>query len=122
MIPRMLSIYPFPPLINTQPSYADGEIVREGAAGDHGDGAYSSGRGGAANIGSPGLAPAKRNDKEVIPTEALRDSEDTNHHVGRGGQGNVVVAKEGSGKPHPTGLADKLKAKLFGKKVKGEGA
>ncbi|KFY46733.1 hypothetical protein V495_02280, partial [Pseudogymnoascus sp. VKM F-4514 (FW-929)] len=35
--------------------YADGEIVREGPAGDHGDGAYSSGRGGAANIGSPGL-------------------------------------------------------------------
>ncbi|ELR07349.1 hypothetical protein VC83_07037 [Pseudogymnoascus destructans] len=101
--------------------YADGEIVREGLAGDHGDGPYSSGRGGVANIGSPGLAAAKRNDKEVIPAEALRDEEDTNHHVGRGGQGNVHVAKEG-GKPHPTGLADKLKAKLFGKKVKGETA
>lgn len=95
--------------------------MREGPAGDHGDGAYSSGRGGVANIGSPGLPPAKRNDKEVIPPQALRDDEDTNHHVGRGGQGNVHVAKDGA-KAHPTGLADKLKAKLFGKKAKGVAA
>ncbi|KAG0650590.1 hypothetical protein D0Z07_2763 [Hyphodiscus hymeniophilus] len=29
--------------------YGDGEIVREGVVGDHGDGAFSTGRGGAAN-------------------------------------------------------------------------
>jgi hypothetical protein len=91
--------------------------VREGPPGDHGDGAYSAGRGGAANIGSPGLKAVKRNDKEVIPTEALRASEDTDHHVGRGGQGNVQAAKPVPGVTHPTGLADKLKAKLFGRKT-----
>ncbi|OBT51502.1 hypothetical protein VE04_08158 [Pseudogymnoascus sp. 24MN13] len=101
--------------------YADGDILLDGVAGDQGRRPYSSGRGGVANIGSPGLAAAKRNDKEVIPAEALRDEEDTNHHVGRGGQGNVHVAKEG-GKAPPTRSADKLKAKLFGKKVKGEAA
>lgn len=121
MTPRTRPPSPLHTPTNTPPSYADGEIVREGVAGDHGDGPYSSGRGGVANIGSPGLAAAKRNDKEVVPAEALRDEEDTNHHVGRGGQGNVHVAKEGA-KAHPTGLADKLKAKLFGKKAKGETA
>lgn len=90
--------------------------MREGPTGDHGDGAYSSGRGGAANIGSPGLPATKRNDKEVVPTEALRPSEDGDHHVGRGGQGNVQAAKPVPGVVHPTGLADKLKAKLFGRK------
>jgi hypothetical protein len=33
--------------------YGDGEIVREGVVGDHGDGAFSTGRGGAANSTYP---------------------------------------------------------------------
>lgn len=97
--------------------YGDGEIVREGVVGDHGDGAFSSGRGGAANIGSPGLKASARKDEVVIPEVALRPSmENENFHVGRGGEGNVHVA-EPVGQKHPEGLADKLKNKLFKKKV-----
>lgn len=88
-----------------------------GPPGDHGDGAYSSGRGGAANIGNAGVTGVKRNDKELIPPTAMRPAEDTNHHVGRGGQGNAVHVKKSAGeKSAPVGLADKLKSKLFGKK------
>ncbi|RAL66844.1 hypothetical protein DID88_007627 [Monilinia fructigena] len=56
--------------------YVDGEIVRQGPAGDHGDGAFSVGRGGAANIGSPGLPATKRSDADSIPDVALRPSTD----------------------------------------------
>jgi hypothetical protein len=42
--------------------------------------------------------------------------EDQNYHVGRGGGGNVHLA-EGTGPKHPEGLADKLKNKLFKKKI-----
>ena len=90
----------------------DGEIVREGVVGDHGDGAFSTGRGGAANVGSPGLKATQRSDKEVVPEVAMRPSQDGDEHVGRGGAGNVhhpqVIPT-----PHPEGLADKLKNKLF---------
>ena len=96
--------------------YGDGEIVREGVLGDHGDGAFSTGRGGAANIGSPGLKATERNDKEAVPEVALRASQDE-AHVGRGGAGNVQHA-EPKTKTHPEGLADKLKHKLFGNKAK----
>ncbi|TVY28044.1 hypothetical protein LHYA1_G002611 [Lachnellula hyalina] len=97
--------------------YGDGEIVREGAVGDHGDGAFSSGRGGAANIGSPGLKATARKDDIVVPEIALRpSSENENFHVGRGGEGNVHTAAPITQK-HPEGLADKLKNKLFKKKV-----
>ncbi|TVY36069.1 hypothetical protein LSUB1_G004740 [Lachnellula subtilissima] len=97
--------------------YGDGEIVREGVVGDHGDGAYSSGRGGAANIGSPGLKATARKDDVVVPEIALRPSmENENFHVGRGGEGNVHTAPAVTQK-HPEGLADKLKNKLFKKKV-----
>ena len=89
-----------------------------GPAGDHGDGAYSAGRGGAANIGNAGVKAAKRNDQEIIPETAMRPAEETDHHVGRGGQGNVSKVKATGTAAHPTGLADKLKAKLFGKKSK----
>jgi hypothetical protein len=58
----------------------------------------------------------KRNDKEVIPEIALRPSTEGDHHVGRGGSGNVEKEKPKLGARHPTGLADKLKMKLFGKK------
>lgn len=80
------------------------------------------------NIGSPREAHSgKRADAEHIPPYALRPEEDGNHHVGRGGQGNVVKKDEpgkkftdgrearGSGSH---GLAGKLKEKLFGKKSK----
>ncbi|KAF4631530.1 hypothetical protein G7Y89_g6612 [Cudoniella acicularis] len=98
--------------------YGDGEIVREGVIGDHGDGAFSTGRGGAANIGSPGMKATERKDEVAIPEVALRPSmEGENFHVGRGGGGNVHVAEEPP-KKHPEGLADKLKNKLFKKKVK----
>jgi len=101
-------------------SYGDGEIVREGIIGDHHDGAFSTGRGGAANIGSPGMKATERKDEIAIPEVALRPSmEGENFHVGRGGEGNVHVAKDDATK-HPVGLADKLKNKLFKKKIEKE--
>jgi hypothetical protein len=42
--------------------------------------------------------------------------EGENFHVGRGGEGNVHVAEKNNTK-HPEGLADKLKNKLFKKKI-----
>lgn len=97
--------------------YGDGEIVRTGAVGDHGDGAFSTGRGGAANIGSPKIpATGERKDEITIPETALRaSSEGENFHTGRGGAGNEVLAEKVV--KHPVGLADKLKNKLFKKKV-----
>jgi hypothetical protein len=86
--------------------------------GDHGDGAFSTGRGGAANIGSPKVAATQRKDEIAVPEAALRSSmEDENYHTGRGGGGNVHVAAPTAGPKHPEGLADKLKNKLFKKKV-----
>ena len=74
-------------------------------------------RGGAANIGSPGLPATKRSDNEIIPEHALRHSEDQDHHVGRGGAGNEEhVHKKPEVKTH-VGLADKLKMKLLKKKA-----
>lgn len=54
-------------------------------------------------------------DQEVIPPFALHPDKETDHHVGRGGQGNVVK-KETGGQKKEGGLADKLKNKLFGAK------
>jgi hypothetical protein len=100
------------------PRYVDGEIVREGVPSDHGDGAYSTGRGGAANIGSAGQKPQGRHDVEVVPEVAMRSSqEDSRFHTGRGGEGNVHLAQQKTLK-HPEGLADKLKHKLFKSKPK----
>ncbi|KUJ22519.1 uncharacterized protein LY89DRAFT_680662 [Mollisia scopiformis] len=96
--------------------YGDGEIVREGIVGDHGDGAFSTGRGGAANIGSPGLKATQRKDDIAIPETALRPSQENEvYHTGRGGEGNVHTAEPVT--KHPEGLADKLKNKLFKKKA-----
>jgi Protein of unknown function (DUF3602) len=98
--------------------YVDGEIVREGVPGDHDDGAYSTGRGGAANIGSAGLKSQGRHDVEVVPDAATRPSQEYSHyHTGRGGEGNVHLAEQKTPK-HPEGLADKLKHKLFKTKPK----
>ncbi|KAI0021026.1 hypothetical protein F4780DRAFT_308623 [Xylariomycetidae sp. FL0641] len=121
--------------------YVDGEIVREGEMGPHGDGAYSTGRGGAANIGDASHAPAPvRADHDVVPAAATRPSLEGDYHVGRGGAANVQRTPEhqaehdakhhhhhhhGKDKvtdapPAPAekathrGLADKLKHKLMG--------
>ncbi|KIN04803.1 hypothetical protein OIDMADRAFT_17693 [Oidiodendron maius Zn] len=96
--------------------YGDGEIVRKGEVGDHGDGAFSTGRGGVANIGSPNVKASERKDNIEIPDVALRPSQDgRDYHTGRGGDGNVHKADKPSIE-HPQGLADKLKNKLFKKK------
>lgn len=106
--------------------YVDGEVVRTGAEGSHGDGAYSSGRGGAGNIADVGTKSSERADKDIIPEAAVRPSQDgRDFHTGRGGAGNEfsgnVEGKKSLEKPAekatpvaPQGLADKLKAKLFG--------
>ncbi len=58
-----------------------------------------------------------RKDEVAIPEVALRPSTDNeNFHVGRGGVGNEHIAAPEAQK-HPEGLADKLKNKLFKKKV-----
>jgi len=107
-------------IVEDDTPYGDGEIVREGIVGDHGDGAFSTGRGGEGNIGSPGMKATQRKDDIAIPETALRQSqEDENYHVGRGGGGNVHLAEQPTQK-HPEGLADKLKNKLFKKKASKE--
>ncbi|KAI1176198.1 hypothetical protein F4777DRAFT_547451 [Nemania sp. FL0916] len=103
--------------------YVDGEIVRQGDVGTHGDGAYSTGRGGAANIGDKEAPATPRTDKDVVPAEAMRPSIDGDFHTGRGGAANVQRTDEptttkgqqaAAAKPPNQGLADKLKHKIFG--------
>jgi hypothetical protein len=68
-------------------------------------------------VGSPNVKATERKDEIAIPEVALRPStENENFHTGRGGEGNVHVAAPTAPK-HPEGLADKLKNKLFKKKV-----
>ncbi|VUC34476.1 unnamed protein product [Clonostachys rosea] len=105
--------------------YEDGSIVRVGEEGSHGDGAYSSGRGGAGNIGDAGVKTGERKDGEIIPEAATRNSININHHTGRGGAGNEAhaeseetaapVEKAADTSASPRSLADKLKDKIFGK-------
>ncbi|KAI1200920.1 hypothetical protein F5X97DRAFT_320857 [Nemania serpens] len=101
--------------------YVDGEIVRQGDVGTHGDGAYSTGRGGAANITDKHVPATPRADQEVVPAEATRPSIEGDFHTGRGGAANVVHTPEpeskapaSAAKPPNQGLADKLKHKIFG--------
>ncbi|KAF4978056.1 hypothetical protein FZEAL_5521 [Fusarium zealandicum] len=106
--------------------YVDGEVVRAGIEGSHGDGAFSSGRGGAGNISDVGTKPGDRMDKDLIPEIAVRPSQDgRDYHTGRGGAGNAQTAgaerksqeklvNERPAIVAPVGLADKLKAKIFG--------
>ncbi|KAI1769752.1 hypothetical protein F4818DRAFT_314953 [Hypoxylon cercidicola] len=115
--------------------YVDGEIVRQGEEGSHGDGPHSTGRGGAANIADADKpAAAARADAEIVPEAAVRKSMDAeSFHVGRGGAANVHLPAEEQvakteGKQHAKvvdsspsaagatpnqGLADKLKHKIF---------
>lgn len=92
--------------------YVDGEVVRAGVEGSHGDGAFSTGRGGAANIADKGVKATERKDRDIVPEAAVRASgENTEYHTGRGGAGNEhVVKKKEDGSP--LSLADKLKARL----------
>ncbi|RPA96202.1 hypothetical protein L873DRAFT_1695442 [Choiromyces venosus 120613-1] len=104
--------------------YTDGEIHREGDPAASG-GAYSAGRGGAGNIGSPKQHPVKTDtDDDVVPDAAkLAAHEDEPFHSGRGGEGNVQLPEGGKGGKKPAGgggaategLAEKLKRKLFGR-------
>ncbi|EAS28920.3 uncharacterized protein CIMG_07666 [Coccidioides immitis RS] len=117
--------------------YADGAITRQGEEGDQGDGAYSVGRGGAGNIGPRGVKPTSQTprDVDIIPPLAIRPSMEGDYHVGRGGLGNIshgLDRKKETLQPdlprvqerkdmdvqidHDdcTGLADKLKYKIFG--------
>lgn len=110
--------------------------MREGPVGDQGDGAYSAGvshphpliinaitdcgqRGGVGNIGSPSVKPksGKPHDGDVIPELDVKEPYD-DYHTGRGGAGNEH--HEGREKKehdiNHTGLADKLKNKIMGKK------
>ncbi|KAA8902108.1 hypothetical protein FN846DRAFT_93647 [Sphaerosporella brunnea] len=92
--------------------YVDGEIHREGDPAT-GSGNYSTGRGGAANIGSPKLGAAKTTDDDIVPEVAIVKADDT-YHAGRGGEGNAVVAggeKVEKKRPHD-GLAERLKKRL----------
>ncbi|SPN96726.1 uncharacterized protein DNG_00246 [Cephalotrichum gorgonifer] len=111
--------------------YVDGEVVRVGVEGSHGDGAFSTGRGGSGNIGDAKTTAPLRGDKEVIPEAAIHPAPATpqDYHTGRGGAGNEHVASSEVGskksskadetesapeKPVSVSLADKLKGKLFG--------
>ncbi|KAK0729005.1 hypothetical protein B0T21DRAFT_385130 [Apiosordaria backusii] len=101
--------------------YVDGEVVRVGPEGSHGDGAFSTGRGGAANIADPGKKQTVRADKDLIPEAAIRPSQDTDYHTGRGGAGNEHkdpskehAKKVVNGETNPVGLADRLKHKILG--------
>ncbi|MCJ1316576.1 hypothetical protein MMC15_001897 [Xylographa vitiligo] len=72
--------------------YVDADIIREGPVGDQGDGAYSAGRGGAANIESPWAAGSRTgsvHDIDVIPEQAFRRESQVDTHTGRGGAANV---------------------------------
>ena len=85
--------------------YTDGGIVREGKEGDQGDGKYSAGRGGAANIGGAPLPTGPDgkqlpHDSDMVPETAMRLAREQSMHVGRGGGGNVKHVhekKEGEG-------------------------
>ena len=72
---------------------------------------------GAGNIGDAGSKSLGRSDADLIPEAAKRSEDSSRHHTGRGGAGNEEKpVKTGDSYHAPVGLADKLKAKLFGKK------
>ncbi|KAL3961806.1 hypothetical protein ACCO45_003329 [Purpureocillium lilacinum] len=80
--------------------YVDGEVVRSGPEGSHGDGAYSAGRGGAGNIADVGTTSSQRKDQDIIPDVAVRASQDTqDYHTGRGGAGNEHTSAERAKSP-----------------------
>ncbi|PHH77028.1 hypothetical protein CDD82_3688 [Ophiocordyceps australis] len=97
--------------------YVDGEVVRVGAEGSHGDGAYSAGRGGAGNICDAGTPPAQRRDHDAVPEAAMRLSQELPAlHTGRGGAGNqhCTEGNVGGRRAERHGLMDKMWQKLLG--------
>merc|ERR1712080_810558 len=87
--------------------YVDGEVVREGIVGSHGDGAYSAGRGGAGDIGDIGSQSTQRKDRDVIPDSAVRSSTDAqDYHTGRGGAGNENSSHKKKTEPKHNGTAE----------------
>ncbi|KAK2734331.1 hypothetical protein FQN57_001698 [Myotisia sp. PD_48] len=109
--------------------YIDGEITRTGPEGDQGDGAYSAGRGGFANIASSHIPPKPgvAHDSDVIPESAIRPAPEGDFHTGRGGQGNVRsddgaqkkpgkenAQNEPENKSSKGGLVDRLKSIISG--------
>ncbi|PFH57450.1 hypothetical protein XA68_15039 [Ophiocordyceps unilateralis] len=102
--------------------YVDGEVVRVGTEGSHGDGAYSAGRGGAGNIADVGTPASQRKDQDRVPETAVRVSQEKqDFHTGRGGVGNEHSSLDSDRRPMvraqtsdaSVSLADKLKDKLF---------
>ncbi|PHH65455.1 hypothetical protein CDD81_2235 [Ophiocordyceps australis] len=101
--------------------YVDGEVVRAGVEGSHGDGAYSAGRGGAGNIADAHTPPTQRSDGDIVPEAAMRPSqEQLAFHTGRGGAGNEHCTKDdtrgGDVVGHGAGrrsLVDKMRQKLL---------
>ncbi|KAI9688615.1 MAG: hypothetical protein M1820_010216 [Bogoriella megaspora] len=99
-------------------TYVDGEIVREGVAGESGrpqEQEFSTGRGGAGNMQqSPRIQPAREGSSDVIPETAFKapvgEGQD-NFHTGRGGAGNEHREKYGghSKDPNRETLGDKVK-------------
>jgi len=91
--------------------YTDGGIHREGDPTVTG-GAYSAGRGGAGNIGSPRQLPVSTgNDDDIVPEAAKVQAHDGEpYHSGRGGEGNAQVPDKG--KPH-TSFADRLRKRTM---------
>lgn len=81
---------------------------------------------GAANIGDAGVKQTVRVDKDLVPEAAVRPSTDNaDYHTGRGGAGNEFIVtkkkdesvdgeKDKAVPVAPTGLADRLKAKILG--------
>ncbi|RDA82485.1 hypothetical protein CP532_2316 [Ophiocordyceps camponoti-leonardi (nom. inval.)] len=110
--------------ISDSTEYGDGEVVRVGQQGSHGDGAYSAGRGGAGNIADVGSAASQRRDQDHVPDSAVRVSQDKqDFHTGRGGAGNEhslsldsdrrPMVKTQTSNDASISVADKLKDKLF---------
>jgi hypothetical protein len=63
-------------------TYTDGGVVREGIQGESADGEFSTGRGGAGNIGkSPSLGPQSEGRRSVdyIPEMNVRNAQDEFH-------------------------------------------
>ncbi|KAI4616530.1 hypothetical protein J4E80_005804 [Alternaria sp. BMP 0032] len=92
-------------------------MVREGVQGESLDGDFSTGRGGAGNIGkSPRVGPQSdegRRSVDMVPEINQRNAQDE-FHTGRGGAGNVYKEKHGghSQSPDRKGLGDKVKEVL----------
>jgi hypothetical protein len=77
---------------------------------------------GAGNIADTSINTSTRQDADIIPEAAIRNSTEQDFHTGRGGAGNEHLsidhekkaAEKARREGAPISLADKLKGKLFG--------